>query len=356
MVCAACGAENPAESKFCMTCGSLMETESQTSSSGGEQEPPAEQTDTSAGDAGSDEAVEQQPGHTSGGLGMSEGADPSEVTSSASSADPASSEEEVGGWRQHDVPEPVANEAEQPASAPPPPPPPQPSPLWNPPVAGAPPPVPPAGPTPQPPWGGSPSGPAPGPSPYPPPAAPPGWGAPPPPQPGPPGAPPWGPPPPVGGGPPPPGAPPWGAPGPASGRGFTPGPVDPNGLAVLVARLSGGARKQGRAALMVAASLLKEGERVQGLVQGTLAGRPAAGVLTDQRLVFVIDREWKPDVTEVDFSGDLTVQGWQDGRTASLIVQAGGRSYTVERIADVALAHELAAALRHRAGQAQSQS
>jgi len=125
---------------------------------------------------------------------------------------------------------------------------------------------------------------------------------------------------------------------------------------VLVARLSSGARKQGRAALMVAASLLKEGERVQGLVQGTLAGRPAAGVLTDQRLVFVIDREWKPDVTEVDLSGDLTVQGWQDGRTASLIVQAGGRSYTVERIADVALAHELAAALRHRAGQAQSQS
>lgn len=107
---------------------------------------------------------------------------------------------------------------------------------------------------------------------------------------------------------------------------------------------------------MVAGALLKEGERVQGLVQGTLGGRPAVGVLSDQRLLFVIDREWKPDVKELDVTHDLTVQGWQDGRTASLIVQAGGRSYTVERVADVALAHEFAAALRHRAGQAQSQS
>jgi hypothetical protein len=127
------------------------------------------------------------------------------------------------------------------------------------------------------------------------------------------------------------------------------GPVDPNGVGALVARLGNSPRKAGKASILVASALLGEDERATNLVQGQVEGRAATAVLTAKRLLIVNDREWSPRVESVDIDPELTVQGWQDGKTASLIFQRPGLSITVERIVDVALAHEMAAAVRGQA-------
>jgi len=98
--------------------------------------------------------------------------------------------------------------------------------------------------------------------------------------------------------------------------------------------------------------LLDEGEVVEGLVAGQLFGANALAALTNQRYVVVNDREFKPDVIEITVDAECTVQGWQDDRTAALLVQSGGKSAQVERIADRPLAMELAQRLRARAAEA----
>jgi len=95
--------------------------------------------------------------------------------------------------------------------------------------------------------------------------------------------------------------------------------------------------------------LLDEGEVVEGLVAGQLYGANAIGALTNRRYVVVNDREFKPDVIEIIVDAQCTVQGWQDDRSAALLVQSGGQSAQVERIGDRPLAIELAQRLRARA-------
>jgi hypothetical protein len=64
----------------------------------------------------------------------------------------------------------------------------------------------------------------------------------------------------------------------------------------------------------------------------------------------VNDREFKPDVIEMPVDAGTTVQGWQDDRTAALLVQSSaGQAAQIERIADRPLAMEMAQRLRARA-------
>jgi hypothetical protein len=114
-------------------------------------------------------------------------------------------------------------------------------------------------------------------------------------------------------------------------------------------RLGGAARRGSKAAAAALGVALVETEVVQAVVAGQLYGANALGALTNHRFVVVNDREFKPDVIEITVDSGCTVQGWQDDRVAALLVQNGGQSVQIERIADRPLAVEMAHRLRARA-------
>ncbi len=130
-----------------------------------------------------------------------------------------------------------------------------------------------------------------------------------------------------------------------------PAPVvnDPHGIGVALGRLGGGSRRGSRASAAALGVLLVEGEVIEGLVAGQVFGANAVAALTNQRFLVVNDREYKPDVIEITVDPACTVQGWQDDRTAALLVQSGGQAAQIERIADRPLAMELAQRIRARA-------
>lgn len=129
------------------------------------------------------------------------------------------------------------------------------------------------------------------------------------------------------------------------------GPPDPHLLGTAVSRLGNGARKSGKASLLIAGALLDEGENVECAVAGRFEGEPAAAVLTDRRVLLVNERPWSPSVTILPVDGNLAVQGWQDDRTASLTFIAGGRQMVIEQIGDRPLAVEVAGRIRARTAQ-----
>jgi hypothetical protein len=125
---------------------------------------------------------------------------------------------------------------------------------------------------------------------------------------------------------------------------------DPHALAPAAARLGGGARRSGRAALAVLGAVLEEEDRVAIVVQGRFRGEPGVAALTAGKVVLVNDRQWKPDVTVFAVEAGLAVNGWQDERSAALTFVASDRHETIERIGDRALAIELAQRLRQQLG------
>ena len=129
-----------------------------------------------------------------------------------------------------------------------------------------------------------------------------------------------------------------------------PGPDDPHALGIAVTRLGGGSRKAGRVAFTVAAAALEHGESVETAVQGALEGVTAAVVLTDRRLMLTDERPWAPTVRSYAIDDSLTVQGWQDGKSATLTFVVGGSHAVVDRIGDIDAAIGLAQRLRTRTG------
>ena len=127
------------------------------------------------------------------------------------------------------------------------------------------------------------------------------------------------------------------------------GVIDPVGLGMAVGQLGGGSRRQGRAAFAVLGALLGDDERVEALVQGRFRGHAGAAVLTNRRLLMVNDREWRPDVAEVLIDATTTIQGWQDDRTAALVVQSGADAATIDQINEREMAQRFAASVRARA-------
>jgi len=124
---------------------------------------------------------------------------------------------------------------------------------------------------------------------------------------------------------------------------------DPGGLGAALGRLGSGGRKGAKASANAVAVLLREGEIVECIVQGQLYGSNAVALLTNARLLFVNEREFRPDVVEFVVDASINVQGWQDDRAAALLVQRGDQSAQIERIGDKPLAQELAQRIRARA-------
>jgi len=122
--------------------------------------------------------------------------------------------------------------------------------------------------------------------------------------------------------------------------------TDPQGISAAISRLAPSSQQNGAAGFMVAAALLGPDERVLVAVQGWAHGMPAVAVLTTMRAVVVCERQWKPVVESFPLRPSLAVFGRHlDGR-ASMTFQDTDRALTLDQIADVALAVELAEATR----------
>jgi hypothetical protein len=122
---------------------------------------------------------------------------------------------------------------------------------------------------------------------------------------------------------------------------------DPHGIGGAASRLSGGARKHGRAALAVLGVVLEDGEQVEQVLVGTYHGVDGAAALVADAVVLVNGREWEPEVRRLP-TGGLTVQGLQDGRAASLSFTAAGGQDSFEGVGDTELAVEFANRIRQR--------
>jgi hypothetical protein len=93
--------------------------------------------------------------------------------------------------------------------------------------------------------------------------------------------------------------------------------------------------------------VLDDGEFVECVVVGRFEGEPASATLTNRRLLVVNERAWRPAVVTVPVEG-VVVQGWQDARTASLMLVTDGRQLVVEQINDRPVAIEMAQRIRSR--------
>jgi hypothetical protein len=126
------------------------------------------------------------------------------------------------------------------------------------------------------------------------------------------------------------------------------GPSDPHRIGQQVGALGMFSRRSGKAAILVIASQLDEDELVEVLVSGRFRGEDGVAVVTQRRLILANDREWKPDVVEVALSPGLSVQGWQDDKTASLVFQRQGLAVTIDQIGEREMAQRMAAVVRAR--------
>lgn len=107
-------------------------------------------------------------------------------------------------------------------------------------------------------------------------------------------------------------------------------------------------KRAGRVCLGIVGALLEPGELVEVLVQGRFAGEDGIAVATDRRVLFVNDREWKPEVSSVGYRPGLVVKGWQDDRSAALMFELDGRTTTIDQISERELAQRMAAVVRAR--------
>lgn len=138
-----------------------------------------------------------------------------------------------------------------------------------------------------------------------------------------------------------------GAPASATAR-SNPTLPDAHGLAASVARLSSASQMHGLVPFSIAGALLGSNERVLGAVAGTSLGMPTVVVVTETRALVVSDRRYVPDVEIFELGNGLTVHGRHANEQASLTFGDGDRLVTVDQIADVGLAVELANTARTR--------
>jgi hypothetical protein len=96
--------------------------------------------------------------------------------------------------------------------------------------------------------------------------------------------------------------------------------------------------------------VLREGERVETLIQGRFNDANGVVALTNQRLLAVNDKTWKPDVVEIAIDAALDVQGWQEDRMATLLLRRPDRTLVIDRVLDGQVAAELANNIRARIG------
>lgn len=100
----------------------------------------------------------------------------------------------------------------------------------------------------------------------------------------------------------------------------------------------------------MAGAVLEAGEIVEAVAAGRFENNPAVLVLTDRAVRLCDERQWQPVTERFALDASLQVQGWQDDKTASLTLAVDGRQLMLDRIADRALAVEIAQRIRARTG------
>ena len=89
---------------------------------------------------------------------------------------------------------------------------------------------------------------------------------------------------------------------------------------------------------------------VEAVAAGRYENNPAVLVLTDRAVRLCDERQWQLVAERFALDSALQVQGWQDDKTASLTLVVAGRQLVLDRIADRALAVEMAQRIRARIG------
>ena len=121
---------------------------------------------------------------------------------------------------------------------------------------------------------------------------------------------------------------------------------DPNGFERAVAHLGHDEREHAAVPLCVCGALLDDDEWVVGALTGQMLGQPAAVVVTGSRVLIANGRRWQPIVDEFPIDERLSVRGRHDGRIAALSFADDERLSMVDGIEQVALAMQLAEAVR----------
>ena len=129
------------------------------------------------------------------------------------------------------------------------------------------------------------------------------------------------------------------------------GPSDPHQLSPSVSRLSNSARRAAKTSVAVAAAVMEPGETAELVVQGKLHGTNAVLIVTSTRVLAVDQSSWKPQIVGLAYGPSMTVEGWQDDRTASLVIEAPTGAVTVDQIRDRILAQEAASRIRTHAAE-----
>lgn len=123
---------------------------------------------------------------------------------------------------------------------------------------------------------------------------------------------------------------------------------DAHGLGSAVSRLSAASQEAGHIAFSIAGALLAHDERVLGAVSGSSLGMPTVVVVTPIRALVVSDRTYVPEVEIFELGPDLTVHGRHLNDQASLTFTDRDRLVTIDQIADVGIAVEVANIARTR--------
>ena len=125
---------------------------------------------------------------------------------------------------------------------------------------------------------------------------------------------------------------------------------DENGLSVAADRLSVDERESCAVPIGVCGALLGDQEVVLGLLAGHLLGHRAVMMLTNTRILISNARRWKPLLDQFLPSADLTVHVRHDRTVASVTIVQGDRLSTVDDIADVPAAVDMAERIRAMSG------
>jgi len=132
-------------------------------------------------------------------------------------------------------------------------------------------------------------------------------------------------------------------------HGTGPEPVavdDPHGFETAILRLHPQDRERAHVPLSVCGALLDDDEDVKGVVTGQMLGRPAAVVVTGERVLVVNDRRWQPVVDVFRIDAELVVRGRHDRHVAALSFADATRVSMVDGISEVLIAIELAGHIR----------
>jgi hypothetical protein len=123
---------------------------------------------------------------------------------------------------------------------------------------------------------------------------------------------------------------------------------DPHRVGLHVNRLGSGAKRAGKVSFAVLTAMLDPEDVAEIVIQGRVHGIPGAAALVGSKIVLANERFWKPEVIVVELDGTTQIQGWQDDRSATVMISDAEHRLVVERIPDRLLAVEFAQRARDR--------